>query len=262
MYIMKKTNILFITIIISHIFFITAVHAHKVTVFAWVEGDTIYTQSKFSGGKKAINAQITVYGADDTILVKGKTDNKGLFSFPTLRNKTLKIVLSAGMGHRAQWILNENEITASCKNTPQADFLQTDSSQTDSSQTKSSQTKSSQTKSSQTKSLQTKSLQTKSSQANSSQTYSPQTELIDNLGKAPVNSHTPPYVSMPSDIEAVIEKAIDKKLNTIIKMLADTNQTTSIRDIMGAIGYIFGLVGIAVYFNSRKKQQKDRNHDI
>ena len=242
MYIMKKTNILFITIIISHIFFITAVHAHKVTVFAWVEGDTIYTQSKFSGGKKAINAQITVYGADDTILVKGKTDNKGLFSFPTLRNKTLKIVLSAGMGHRAQWILNENEITASCKNTPQADFLQTDSSQTDSSQTDSSQTKSSQTK--------------------SSQTYSPQTELIDNLGKAPVNSHTPPYVSMPSDIEAVIEKAIDKKLNTIIKMLADTNQTTSIRDIMGAIGYIFGLVGIAVYFNSRKKQQKDRNHDI
>ena len=25
--------------------------AHKITVFGWVEGDTVFTESKFSGGK-------------------------------------------------------------------------------------------------------------------------------------------------------------------------------------------------------------------
>ena len=27
--------------------------AHKIIIFAWVEGDTVFTESKFSGGKRA-----------------------------------------------------------------------------------------------------------------------------------------------------------------------------------------------------------------
>jgi hypothetical protein len=30
----------------------TSAHAHRVSVFAWVEGDTVFVQSKFSGGRK------------------------------------------------------------------------------------------------------------------------------------------------------------------------------------------------------------------
>ena len=35
--------------------------AHKVTIFAWVEGDTVHTESKFSGGRVAKQAPIEVY---------------------------------------------------------------------------------------------------------------------------------------------------------------------------------------------------------
>ncbi len=35
--------------------------AHKVTIFAWVDGDMVHTQSKFSRGRPAKNSTIVVY---------------------------------------------------------------------------------------------------------------------------------------------------------------------------------------------------------
>ncbi|MCP4220930.1 MAG: hypothetical protein GY765_40250, partial [bacterium] len=49
-------------------------YAHKVIVFAWVDGDTIYTESKFSGGRKVKNGLIFVYGPKGKLLLEGKTD--------------------------------------------------------------------------------------------------------------------------------------------------------------------------------------------
>ena len=57
------------------------VWGHKVVIFAWVEGDTVYTQSKFSGGKKAKNSTVVVYDRKGNQLLEGKTDEKGEFSF-------------------------------------------------------------------------------------------------------------------------------------------------------------------------------------
>ena len=36
--------------------------AHKVIIFAWVEGDTVFTESKFAGGKRAVGAQVQEIG--------------------------------------------------------------------------------------------------------------------------------------------------------------------------------------------------------
>jgi len=79
--------------------------AHKVTIFAWVEGDTVYTESKFSGGRKAKNAPVEVYDARGNKLLEGKTDNNGEFFFKAPRKTELKIVLLAGMGHKAEWTI-------------------------------------------------------------------------------------------------------------------------------------------------------------
>jgi len=55
--------------------------AHKVNVFAWIEGDTVHTESKFSGGRRAKGATVEVYDAADLLLLSGKTDDRGCFSF-------------------------------------------------------------------------------------------------------------------------------------------------------------------------------------
>jgi len=79
--------------------------AHKVTLFAWVEGEMVYTESKFSGGKKAQNAPIEVFDAHGKKIFEGKTDKNGKFSFKAPRKTEMKIVLLAGMGHRAEWTI-------------------------------------------------------------------------------------------------------------------------------------------------------------
>jgi len=86
--------------------------AHKVNVFAWVEGDTVYVESKFSGGKRVKGGMITVSDLQGNQFLDGKTNEKGEFSFKVPKKTTLKIVLVAGMGHRGEWTIPVEEIEA------------------------------------------------------------------------------------------------------------------------------------------------------
>ena len=83
--------------------------AHRVTVFAWVDGDTIHTESRFSGGNAVKEGKIAVYDEEGHVLVTGTTDEKGLFSFPVPGRQTLKIDLEAGTGHKNFWVIDAQE---------------------------------------------------------------------------------------------------------------------------------------------------------
>lgn len=83
--------------------------AHKVTVFAWVEGNTVYTQSKFAGGRKAKNAPIEIYDKTGKKILEGKTDEKGEFSFTAPAKMEMKVVLVAGTGHQGEWVIPESD---------------------------------------------------------------------------------------------------------------------------------------------------------
>ena len=88
----------------------TAAEAHKVTIFAWAEGDTVFTESKFSGGKKVQNGKVEVFDSTGTRLLEGRTDDTGEFSFKVPVVADLNIVLTAGMGHQNTWRLSAAEL--------------------------------------------------------------------------------------------------------------------------------------------------------
>ena len=55
-------------------------------------------------------------------------------------------------------------------------------------------------------------------------------------------------------IEAAVEKALDRKLAPLVQMLVDQgHRGPTLKDILGGIGYIIGLIGMAAYVHSRKK---------
>jgi len=87
-----------------------SVDAHRVNLFARVEGDTVYVESKFSGAKRVYAGKITVSDSEGTELLSGTTDENGEFSFKVPKRAELKIVLEAGTGHRAEWTIAANEI--------------------------------------------------------------------------------------------------------------------------------------------------------
>ncbi len=86
--------------------------AHKVTVFAWVDGDMVHTQSKFNGGKKVKAGQVNVSDLEGNLLLTGTTDDQGEFSFKIPKKTGMKIELVAGMGHRGEWTLSPEDVGA------------------------------------------------------------------------------------------------------------------------------------------------------
>ncbi len=176
------------------------VFAHKVIIFAWAEENTVYTQSKFSGGKKVVNG--TVEARDDlgNLVSKGKTNKMGEYSFSVEKLGPLHIVLNAGMGHRAEWSLTTKDFSDLATGT--------------------------------------------------------ETELKDERAQSPEIEE----IKSSSDIrtergqlESMIEQTLDKKLQPIHKMLVQQQEErVTLRDVLGGIGYIIGLIGLAAYIRYRK----------
>jgi nickel transport protein len=170
--------------------------AHRVTIFAWVDGDTIHTESKFGAGQKVQGGEVLVMDEAGNQLLAGKTDTNGEFSFPVPQKTALKIVLDATMGHRAEWFIPLSEITGVDESEAAA------------------------------------------SVANE---------------KSPEAPTLATATTSAQEIETIVEKVLQRKLEPLNRMLAEIQQPgPSFRDIVGGIGYIFGLMGIAAWFRYRK----------
>jgi nickel transport protein len=109
---MKKKLMILLLLMINVSFSALDVHAHRVNIFAWVDGDTVHTQSKFGGGKMVNNGEISVFDPEGNLLLKGSTDENGEFSFNVPEKTSLRIELNAGMGHQSEWIVTAEEIGA------------------------------------------------------------------------------------------------------------------------------------------------------
>jgi nickel transport protein len=60
-----------------------------------------------------------------------------------------------------------------------------------------------------------------------------------------------------SELTLIIEKTLDKKLAPIRKALAENSEKgPTLKDILGGIGYILGLAGIAAYMQSLKNKKE------
>lgn len=93
------------------IFLSSTVLAHKVNLFAYAEDGMVHTESYFSDGKKVMNSTVEVFDAENNkLLLTGKTDNNGEFSFKIPQATALRIVLTASMGHKNEYLLSKDEV--------------------------------------------------------------------------------------------------------------------------------------------------------
>ena len=107
----NKLYLILISIFLIIIMVDVSVFAHKVNIFAYVEGDKVYTESYFSDGKKCVDSKIEVFDSQGDKVLEGLTDEEGAFSFEIPSGDgDLKIVLTASMGHRAEYIIRADEL--------------------------------------------------------------------------------------------------------------------------------------------------------
>jgi nickel transport protein len=104
-----------ILLVLSIVVFASPALAHRVLVFAYAEGDTIHTESKFVPDTPVRQGKIEVIDQKTgQVLLTGQTDDQGKFSFKIPaeaadQKMNLKIVVEAAMGHRGEWLLKADK---------------------------------------------------------------------------------------------------------------------------------------------------------
>ena len=177
------------------------VQAHRVNVFAWLEGAVVHTQSTGGRGKPIVDADIKVYADSGELLLQGTTDTQGEFSFPRPDPGPLKIQVHAGPGHQAVWTLGAQAPGAG-GTAPQSGG-------------------------------------------------SPQAPAEQPPAPAPGPGVTG---LTAAQITKIVDAVVARRVTPLQEMLATTySRGPGIKEIMGGLGYILGLMGVAAYVHYRRK---------
>lgn len=190
-----------------------AAQAHRVNIFAWLEGDTVVTECSFRRNSPVRGGTVIVLDdVDGGELLRGTTDDDGRFAFPVpqaVRNgHGLRIRINAGEGHQNEWRMEAAEFAGI---SPAAGFA----------------------------SPPTPAPATTTTGAGApSRTDAPATQ---------------PLPLTREELTAVVNAALERQLGPIRRELAARGQEgPRLQDIVGGLGWIMGLAGMGLYFARRR----------
>ncbi len=193
--------------------------AHKVNVFARVEGNRIIVEGYFGGKARAIDCPVEVLDSKGAKIHEGRTDSNGVYSFEATEvssvNGDLKIVLQAGMGHQAVYELAAEDLPSS------------------------------------------------GNKSGTSRALTAAKDLKIEAGIEDPKIGSIQFQDAPA-FKKALDEGLDRKIQPILRMLGEQQKLLmeqklkgpSVTEVIGGIGWIFGLVGVWAYFMSRKHAGK------
>ena len=95
--------------------------AHKMRVFAAIEGEVIKGGAYMSKGAKAMDCPVKVFDAAGQLIGETKTDAKGEFEFRPTTPGAIKFVVNGGDGHMAEYVTSPDGIIAPVASGKRAD---------------------------------------------------------------------------------------------------------------------------------------------
>jgi len=187
--------------------------AHRVTLFAYVDGDVVRVECGFNRSQKVRQGKITVTDAlTGASVLEGHTDEHGAFSFrpseAVLRSgHDVRISVAAGEGHQSDWVVTAKELR-SLNGHPAA------------------------------------------GEAEQTPAGSGEQEPEAAAGQG-VAAQTLAGLSA-QELEALVGRVLDAKLAPLKSELAQArDRGPDLRDIIGGLGWILGLLGLAAYMKYR-----------
>lgn len=189
---MKKIAFL---ILISLFFYTNVAYAHKVSAYAYREGDKVIGECYFVDGSHCKNSKVELYDSKGNKIAETVTDEKGRFSFKTLNTGELKIVVLAGEGHRAEYTIEATKQAEKKENKKTEIAKQSEKQQV----------------------------------------------LQSSINK--------------EELKHIIDESMEAKLQGIKIEIMDLRKQmdkVSLRDVIGGIGYIFGIWGIIMLLKRKK----------
>lgn len=213
-------------VLLSLLLFSSEALAHKVLVFAYMEGSDLVVEGGFPGGKPAVNTRVELRdSANDAQLASGETNDSGIWrtALPEAAAQArqgLTVVLDAGEGHRAQWKLAPDEYL---QHLPAASAAAG------------------------------KTVSTGEKQAPGQKP--PQADKAPALKTSPAAQPDTAKAMDQDELErlvaSTVAETVSRELAPLRRQLLQ-EQGPDLRDILGGIGYLLGLAGLVAWARSRK----------
>jgi nickel transport protein len=198
--------------------------AHRVNVFAYVEGDTVHVECSYSKSDRVRFGEIEVSDpVTGKVYLTGKTDEKGNFAFPVpaearAAKADLRLRLRAGEGHQNDWTVAAEEYLSAAPTVPAAPSAPGPQSE-------------------------------KSTPAAPAVAVPTRRLRPCHCGSAqqPVD-----MAALQATVQAAVEAGVEKKIAPIRKILLDEKEKgPGLTEIFGGIGYLLGIAGLLAYARSR-----------
>lgn len=217
----------FISLLVISSGFTQSVYAHKVNIFAYAEDGKIHAEAYFVDGSKCKNSLVEVIDEQSgRKLLEGHTDNNGKFIFDIPGMTSIRLILQAGTGHQNEYVISEGEVREAMPNTEAKQKTEQPLKQAEK--------------------------MSKEKHKTVPESNPEQREKSAGIQHELDTMHTIPY-----DINAAIERAMDKKLQPVMRILLtlqEKSEKPGITEILGGIGYIIGILGIIAYFKARSQR--------
>jgi nickel transport protein len=189
---------------------------HKVNVFAYVEGDTVVVEGYFSGKVKAQNSVVEVLDSDGKKILEGKTDEKGVWRF--------KLADLPPINGDIKIVLEGGMGHKADFTLSQAELL---------------------------------------GPTQKTSVPQPKNEETKIAGPHLAAAETSVQVQDPALLKKLVEDALDQKIQPLVKMLANQQKMLmeqkdkgpTMTEIIGGVGWILGIVGVAGYFMGRSRKR-------
>jgi nickel transport protein len=199
--------------------------AHRVNVFAYVEGDTVHVECSYSKSDRVRFGEVEVSDpATGKVYLTGKTDEKGNFAFPVpaearAAKADLRIRLRAGEGHQNDWTVAADEYLSAAPTAPAAPSAPGPQSEKS------------------TPAAPVVAVPTPASPA--AVTAAPAQTPVD-------------MAALQATVQAAVEAGVEKKIAPLRKILLDEKEKgPGLTEIFGGIGYLLGIAGLLAYARSR-----------
>lgn len=195
--------------------------AHKLRVFAFADGARIQGSAYFAGGGKAQGARIRVQDGRGRVLAELTPGADGSFAYLAQAPEDHIVIADSGDGHRAEWRVSAAELAggfprgASDAAPPAASASASASS----------------------------SAADVGADAGIPRPMAPGSRPADAPGAR---------TGLDPDLELAIERAVARQVRPLREALLADRDRARLHDVMGGIGYILGLLGIALWWRARR----------
>lgn len=186
----------------------TAAQAHKLKVFAMGDGQQITGYVYYPGGGRAQSLTVKALGPDGAILGEVTTDNQGRFALSAKFRCDHRLVVQTPDGHKAAYLLKASELAAELPPLPGAP---------------------------------TKPITAQEPAADALGTFAEEEQdvvALDDLVWSTVRKR----------MQSLVQDAVREQVQPLREQIEGYEERRRLHDILGGIGYIVGVAGIAFYF--------------